>query len=1556
MIESKKGSILIVDDESSNIIALTNILSAEYSVRAATNGRDGINTAEKYLPDIILLDIMMPEMDGYAVIAELKKSEKTKDIPVIFLTAMTTPENEVRGLKLGAVDYIFKPCSLELLLNRIELHLQLKHYNSIGNVRTQEFISKFSVPFTQPYDFDELINNALFELRDFTGTDRAIILEFQPDGSLRCTHENVTNEKTPSVLGRVLSYEDKRTIFEEAEKTGCFYEKEAARYFAEHPVTNLGEKSFCYIPLTIGGNRAGYLVFFTMFEEANWAEGEFRLAMMAGSIIAGAYSRRVSEDIMFAAKEAELRTQKFISRFSVPFTQSYEFDELINNALFELRDFTETDRALILEFQPDGSLRCTHESVTNEETPSVLGRSLLYEDEKSSLDEAEKTGCFYVREATKHFIEYPASDWGEKSFCYIPLTIGGNRAGYLVFATMFEEANWAEGEFRLAMMAGSIIAGAYSRKMSEDVMFAAQEAELRTQEFISKFSVPFTQPYDFDELINNALFDLRNFTGTDRAIILEFQPDGSLRCTHENIANEDTPSVFGYSMSYEENRPIFEESEKTGCFYEKDAEQFFARHSVKGLGEKSFCCIPLTIGGNRAGYLVFFTMFEQANWAEGEFRLATMAGSIIAGAYSRKMSEDVMFAAKESELRTQEFISKFSVPFTRPYDFGKLINNALFELRDFTETDRAVIFEVQSDGSLVCTHESLISEDTPGLLGRLHCSRDCQIILDEAEKTGCYYEKEARKFFAKHPAADLGEKSFCCIPLTIGGIRAGYLVFFTIFEEANWAEGEFRLATMAGSIIAGAYSRKMSEDIMFAAKEAELRTQKFISRFSVPFTQPYEFDELINNALFELRDFTGTDRAIILEFQPDGSLRCTHESVINEDTPKVYGRSLLYEDVKPVLDAAEKTGCFYEKEAAKYFAQYPATDLGEKSFCYIPLMVEGERAGYLVFFTMFEEANWAEGEFRLATMAGSIIVGAFSIRKNDELKEAALKAQQESEAKSNFLSVMSHEIRTPMNSIMGFAELAMDSNDLPTQVKDYLVKIKDNTQWLLRIINDVLDISKIESGKMEMEHVPFGLHDVISRCQSVTLPDVKEKGLDLRVYAEPLPGKKLLGDPIRLYQALLNLFSNAIKFTPTGVIKLSAMVKSSDDSSAVIYFEVKDTGIGMTSEQIAKIYEPFIQADSSTTRNYGGTGLGLSITKNIVELMGGELTVESSPGLGSVFSFEIVFETIAVSDDEPDRVKHDVIEKPFFDGLILVCDDNFMNQQVMCGHLSSVGLRTVVADNGQDAVDKVEARRQNNEKPFDLILMDIFMPVLDGIEAAKQITKLNTGTPIIAVTANIMTSEIAKYKKNGMSEHLGKPFTSQELWRTLLKFLTPVSTSFLDEDEQEKSKMEMQHQLRTNFVMKNQTKYAEITNAVAAGDAGLAHRLVHTLKGNAGFIGKTVLQNVAAEIESLILGGTLTIPAGKMALLESELASVLEELKPLLLEELAARENAPALNAEQIVALLEKLELLLEERNPDCRNHLAELRTVPGAEELVRSIEIFDFELAVQVLDELKKK
>jgi signal transduction histidine kinase/CheY-like chemotaxis protein len=571
----------------------------------------------------------------------------------------------------------------------------------------------------------------------------------------------------------------------------------------------------------------------------------------------------------------------------------------------------------------------------------------------------------------------------------------------------------------------------------------------------------------------------------------------------------------------------------------------------------------------------------------------------------------------------------------------------------------------------------------------------------------------------------------------------------------------------------------------------------------------------------------------------------------------------------------------------------------------------------------------------------------------EEIRKAEI-AEESNKAKSRFLATMSHEIRTPMNSIMGFAELAKDQVEKP-QVKDYLEKITDSTEWLLRIINDILDISKIESGKMELENVPFCLQDVIARCQSVILPSVKEKGIEMRFYVEPPAGKKLLGDSVRLYQIIMNLLSNAVKFTNAGTVKLYSTVKGLEGSRATIYFEVRDSGIGMSDEQTEKIFAPFIQADSSTTRNYGGTGLGLAIVKNIVELMGGELTVESTPGVGSAFYFEITFDTVDVSDEVTNGIDYHHLERPYFDGLVLICDDNLMNQQVACEHLSRVGLKTLMADNGKIALEMVQERIECNKKPFDLILMDIFMPVMDGIEAASKITELNTGTPIVAMTANVMVGELDNYRKNGMQDYLGKPFTTQELWRVLLKYLTPVSSTAVDTVEQTRDTDELLKKLQVNFVRNNQAVFVDIAKAIEAGDIKLAHRLAHTLKGNAGQIGKKRLQNIAGEIETLLKDGAVSISEDRMNLLKSELTQVLKELQPLFGEHTQRNDEVESLNTGQILELFEKVEPMLENINPEVESFLDNLRAVPGTKKLVSQIECYDFEAAAQTLAGLKK-
>jgi len=581
-----------------------------------------------------------------------------------------------------------------------------------------------------------------------------------------------------------------------------------------------------------------------------------------------------------------------------------------------------------------------------------------------------------------------------------------------------------------------------------------------------------------------------------------------------------------------------------------------------------------------------------------------------------------------------------------------------------------------------------------------------------------------------------------------------------------------------------------------------------------------------------------------------------------------------------------------------------------------------------------------------------------------EIEKARIDAVLSNQAKSVFLANMSHEIRTPMNSIIGFSELALDDN-ISTKTKHYLVNIGDNAKWLLNIINDILDSSKIESGKISLENIPFDLQDVIEQCQSAILPKSAEKGLTLFCYAEPFEGKKLLGDPVRLRQAFMNLLSNAVKFTSKGVVKLLAAIVSSDEEHVTMKFEVKDSGIGMSAEHVGYIFEPFMQADYSVTRRFGGTGLGLTITKNIVELMGGTLAVESEPETGTTFSFEVTFGLI---DNEDIRLSEKVIfkdlEKPNFIGEILVCEDNGLNQQVICEHLERVGLKTVVARDGKEGIDAVMERirhaSDNNDsaagsKPFDLIFMDVHMPVMDGLEAASIITAAGVKTPIVALTANIMSNDIELYKTSGMQGYLGKPFTSQDLWKCLTKYLPVVKYSALDSHTKSMEENRDFKQLRLYFAKNNQDIFERINDAIDAGDIKLAHRLTHTLKSNAGQIAEYRLKEIAAKAEAQLIEEKNRLDDGIKEILGLEIKSTLEKLAPLLAEE-EEKSIDEITDKTKITEILDTLESLLTEGRPDCFNLIDELRGIPGSESLVRVVEELEFKKALVELSKLRER
>ena len=401
-------------------------------------------------------------------------------------------------------------------------------------------------------------------------------------------------------------------------------------------------------------------------------------------------------------------------------------------------------------------------------------------------------------------------------------------------------------------------------------------------------------------------------------------------------------------------------------------------------------------------------------------------------------------------------------------------------------------------------------------------------------------------------------------------------------------------------------------------------------------------------------------------------------------------------------------------------------------------------------------------------------------------ESATLIANDAVKSKQQFLSNMSHEIRTPMNAIIGFTKVVLKT-ELTTKQKEYLNAIKISGDALIVLINDILDLAKVDSGKMTFEQVPFKLSLSLSAMLHLFETKIQEKNLVLvKEYDNKIP-QVLVGDPVRLHQIILNLVSNAVKFTNYGKITVSVRLMSEDEEQATIEFAVADTGIGITDHKIVNIFENFQQATSGTSRLYGGTGLGLAIVKQLVEPQGGTIQVKSKLNVGSVFSFTLPFQkTNAAAELETEIFELDTEIKNI---KVLVVEDMALNQLLMKTLLDDYGFDRDIASNGKIAIEKLKA------KDYDIILMDLQMPEMNGFECTEYIRKtLNSKIPIIALTADVTTVDLAKCKTVGMNDYIAKPVDERLLYNKivgLVKKSTIINISepsVIKKDKNEKSK------------------------------------------------------------------------------------------------------------------------------------------------------------------------
>ncbi|MBK5931357.1 hybrid sensor histidine kinase/response regulator [Halochromatium salexigens] len=928
------------------------------------------------------------------------------------------------------------------------------------------------------------------------------------------------------------------------------------------------------------------------------------------------------------------------------------------------------------------------------------------------------------------------------------------------------------------------------------------------------------------------------------------------------------------------------------------------------------------------------------------------------------MSEEVRRGEHDRrfEQRFRALLAEISAGFVTAADEASLehgLDQALAALGALFEADRAYLFRFSSDLKTASnTHEwcapgisaqrhhlqHLATADMPWWIARMEEKQPLQ-IADVAA-----LPPEAAAAQATFQAQSI--QSLICLPLRDQGQRLiGFLGFDAVRHKRRWPAEQVEMLQLIADIVAGALTRW---DAVRALAESEARFQGILENVSTVAVQGYLMDGTV----------TYWNQA--------------SETFYGYTAEEACGRNLLELIIPPAMRASVWAGLHQMVETGKPIRA------GELTL----MRKDGSPISIYSSHSVVQTPGAKPELFCIDTDLSQI-----------------KQVEQASQAKSEFLANMSHEIRTPLNAIVGLTHLMRKDGVTPPQAKR-LDKMESASRHLVSIISDILDLSKIEAGKVQLEAVDFHLPNLVETITSFIGASADAKGLAIDVELGEVP-RRLRGDPTRLRQALLNYVSNAVKFTKAGRIRVRARLLEENGATLQVCFEVQDTGIGIDPEACTRLFQPFEQADQSTSRQYGGSGLGLALTRRLAMLMGGDVGVDSTPGKGSTFWFTACLQhgsggapaaEVATGEAPEARLR----ARPGGAHLLLA-EDNAFNREVARELLKNVGLRVDMAVNGREAVAMARDRH------YDLILMDVQMPEMDGHDATRAIHALpnRARVPILAMTANVLDQGRQACIEAGMDDFISKPVDIAQLYSTLLQWLPAVAaehavaqpyqnpspppsasasrspprlnpapdpaptwlarleaiadldiTAGLASVQNDRA---LYRRVLRLFVTSHGDDAQRLSALVQQGQFDAAEHIAHTLKGTAGTIGATPIQALASELDVALKHHDGAAARPPLAALIERLPRLLQALEAHLAEPAPAHPphaGSTAQTPEQR-ATIEALRRLLENADSRARHTLAAhyvlLEEALGSvvlTELARDVDNFEYEQALKLIQE----